>query len=309
MVWGHGWVQDVERLTMRSHSRKELNMKLLVFGQTGQVATELQRLAADAIYLGRGATNLAYPAACAAAVMAYRPDVVINAAAYTAVDRAESEPDTAYIINANAPGAMARTCADLGIPFLHISTDYVFDGSGSVPWQVTDPIAPLGAYGLTKAAGEQAVRDAGGAHAILRTSWVFSAHGNNFVKTMLRLSENRDALSVVEDQIGGPTPAGSIASALLTMARAMVAGQGGGTYHYAGVPAVSWACFARETFAAAGRDIIVTGIPTSEYPTAAVRPLNSRLDCHLLEAQFCITPPDWKTELAHIVRELLSSAP
>jgi dTDP-4-dehydrorhamnose reductase len=232
--------------------------------------------------------------------------VVINAAAYTAVDSAESEPDLAQVINADAPGAMARACAELGIPFLHVSTDYVFDGGGTEPWQVSDPIAPLGVYGRTKAAGEQAVRDAGGTHAILRTSWVFSAHGNNFVKTMLRLSETRDALNVVDDQIGGPTPAGGIAAALLTMAQAMVAGQSGGTYHYAGTPATSWACFARETFTAAGRDVTVTGIPTSEYPTPAARPLNSRLDCTLLETEFGITPPDWKSDLANIVKDLLA---
>jgi dTDP-4-dehydrorhamnose reductase len=231
--------------------------------------------------------------------------VVINAAAYTAVDRAEEDAAVAQTVNADAPGAMARACAQLGIPFLHVSTDYVFDGSGTAPWQVTDPIAPLGVYGRTKAAGEEAVRAAGGAHAILRTSWVFSAHGANFVKTMLRLSETRDALNVVNDQIGGPTPAGGIADALLAMARAMVAGQSGGTFHYAGVPSVSWEGFAREIFAAAGRTVDVTGIPTTDYPTPAKRPLNSRLDCSLLDTEFNITPPDWKADLANIVSELI----
>lgn len=278
-------------------------MKPLVFGSTGQVATELAARA-DITALSRTQADLGDPAACAAAIRAHAPDVVINAAAYTAVDRAESEPALAHTVNADAPGAMARACAELGIPFLHISTDYVFDGSGTAPWQVDDPIAPLGVYGRTKAAGEQAVRAAGGAHAILRTSWVFSAHGTNFVKTMLRLSETRDALNVVEDQIGGPTPAGGIADALLVMARAMVQGQRGGTYHYAGAPSTSWACFARETFAAAGRSVTVTGIPTSDYPTPAKRPLNSRLDCSLLETEFGITPPDWKTDLAKIVSEI-----
>ena len=278
-------------------------MKPLVFGSTGQVATELAARA-DITALSRTQADLGDPAACAAAIRAHAPDVVINAAAYTAVDRAESEPALAHTVNADAPGTMARACAELGIPFLHISTDYVFDGSGTAPWQVDDPIAPLGVYGRTKAAGEQAVRAAGGAHAILRTSWVFSAHGTNFVKTMLRLSETRDALNVVEDQIGGPTPAGGIADALLVMARAMVQGQRGGTYHYAGAPSTSWACFARETFAAAGRSVTVTGIPTSDYPTPAKRPLNSRLDCSLLETEFGITPPDWKTDLAKIVSEI-----
>lgn len=277
---------------------------ILVFGKTGQVATELQ-LQADVTALDRHAADLSDPASCAAAIREHRPDVVINAAAYTAVDRAEEEPDLAQVINAQAPAAMAQACADLGIPFLHVSTDYVFDGSGTDPWQVNDPIAPLSVYGRTKAAGEEAVREAGGAYAILRTSWVFSAHGNNFVKTMLRLSETRDALSVVDDQIGGPTPAAGIAAALLDMARAMRTGQSGGTYHYAGTPSTSWKCFARETFAAAGRKVDVTGIPTCDYPTPATRPLNSRLDCSALESDFGISPPIWKANLAQIVRKLL----
>ena len=277
---------------------------ILVFGKTGQVATELQ-LQADVTALDRHAADLSDPASCAAAIREHRPDVVINAAAYTAVDRAEEEPDLAQMINAQAPAAMAQACADLGIPFLHVSTDYVFDGSGTDPWQVNDPIAPLSVYGRTKAAGEEAVREAGGAYAILRTSWVFSAHGNNFVKAMLRLSETRDALSVVDDQIGGPTPAAGIAAALLDMARAMRTGQSGGTYHYAGTPSTSWKCFARETFAAAGRKVDVTGIPTYDYPTPATRPLNSRLDCSALESDFGISPPIWKANLAQIVRKLL----
>ncbi|UWR35839.1 dTDP-4-dehydrorhamnose reductase (plasmid) [Sulfitobacter sp. W027] len=277
---------------------------ILVFGKTGQIATELQ-LQADVTALDRHAADLSDPASCAAAIREHRPDVVINAAAYTAVDRAEEEPDLAQMINAQAPAAMAQACADLGIPFLHVSTDYVFDGSGTDPWQVNDPIAPLSVYGRTKAAGEEAVREAGGAYAILRTSWVFSAHGNNFVKTMLRLSETRDALSVVDDQIGGPTPAAGIAAALLDMARAMRTGQSGGTYHYAGTPSTSWKCFARETFAAAGRKVDVTGIPTCDYPTPATRPLNSRLDCSALESDFGISPPIWKANLAQIVRKLL----
>lgn len=278
-------------------------MSILVFGRTGQVAHALQQRA-EVTALDRAAADLSDPAACAAAIHAHRAHVVINAAAYTAVDRAEEEPELAQTINADSPTAMAQACADLDIPFLHISTDYVFEGSGTAPWKVDDPIAPLGVYGATKAAGEAGVRAAGGRHAILRTSWVFSAHGVNFVKTMLRLSETRDALNVVDDQIGGPTPAGGIADALLIMAQALQDGHGGGTYHYAGAPAVSWACFARETFAAAGRDVTVTGIPSSDYPTPATRPLNSRLDCSLLETEFGVTPNDWKTSLRHIVSEL-----
>ncbi len=278
-------------------------MTILVFGKTGQVATELQARA-DVTALGRDQADLNDPAACAAAIRAHAPDAVINAAAYTAVDRAEEDEALATVINGTAPGAMARECAALGIPFLHVSTDYVFAGDGTAPWKPTDPVAPLGAYGRTKLAGERAVASAGGNYAILRTSWVFSAHGSNFVKTMLRLSETRDALNVVDDQIGGPTPAGAIAEALLTMARAMMAGQGGGLYHFSGTPDTSWARFARETFACAGRDVAVTGIPTADYPTPAQRPLNSRLDCATLETDFGISRPDWKAALKDIVKEV-----
>ncbi|MGD9861970.1 MAG: dTDP-4-dehydrorhamnose reductase [Pseudodonghicola sp.] len=278
--------------------------ELLVFGQTGQVATELQRLAPQARFLSRAEADLSDPAACAAAIRAHSPAAVINAAAYTAVDRAEAEEALATTINGAAPAAMAAACAELGIPFLHISTDYVFDGSGTAPWTVGDAVAPLNAYGRSKLAGEEGVRAAGGLHAILRTSWVVSSHGNNFVKTMLRLSETRDTLNIVDDQIGGPTPAADIAAALLRMAAALRAGQAGGTYHYGGVPAVSWKDFACEIFAQAGRRVTVGGIPSSDYPTPARRPLNSRLDCSGLKRDFDIDPPDWKAGLAHILKEL-----
>jgi dTDP-4-dehydrorhamnose reductase len=278
-------------------------MKILVFGRTGQVATEIQRLA-EVTALGREVADLAQPEVCAAAIRHHAPDLVINAAAYTAVDRAEAEEELACAINGAAPGAMARACADLGIPFCHVSTDYVFDGSGTAPRAPSDPVAPCNAYGRSKLAGEEAVRAAGGQSAILRTSWVFSAHGGNFVKTMLRLSETRDALTVVEDQIGGPTPAADIAAALLTMGRAMVAGHAGGLYHFSGAPDASWADFAREIFAQAGRATVVTGIPTSAYPTPAMRPRNSRLDCRRLEAEFGIGRPDWRAGLSRVLKEL-----
>ncbi|UOA20480.1 dTDP-4-dehydrorhamnose reductase (plasmid) [Sulfitobacter indolifex] len=279
-------------------------MSLLVFGSTGQLAVALRKRSDDARFLDRAAADLADPEACAAVIRATRPSAVINAAAYTAVDRAEEDEALATRINAEAPGAMARACAELEIPFLHVSTDYVFDGSGQSPWRPDDPIAPINAYGRSKAAGEAAVRAAGGSHAILRTSWVFSATGKNFVTTMLQLSERRDALKVVDDQIGGPTPALSIAETLLQMAGAMKAGQAGGTYHYAGAPATSWKCFARETFTTADRAVDVAGIPTSSYPTPAKRPLNSRLDCSTLQKDFGISPPDWRLALRDIVKEL-----
>lgn len=279
-------------------------MRALVFGKTGQVATELQRLLPGACFLGREAADLADPAACAAAIRASDAAVVINAAAWTAVDKAEAEEAAARVVNGAAPAAMARAAADRGLPFLHISTDYVFSGLGSAPWVETDPVAPQNAYGRSKLAGEQGVQAAGGNSAILRTSWVFSAHGANFVKTMLRLSESRDALSVVEDQIGGPTPAADIAAALVTMARQMIAGQPGGTYHFGGSPWVSWADFAREIFALSGRKVTVTGIPTAAYPTPALRPLNSRMDCAALARDFGIAPPDWKVGLSRVLKEL-----
>ncbi|MGB1033575.1 MAG: dTDP-4-dehydrorhamnose reductase [Primorskyibacter sp.] len=279
---------------------------ILVFGRTGQVATELARRAGGATFLGRDVADLTDPDACAAAIHAHRPRVVINAAAWTAVDKAEDEEATAQVVNGDAPAAMARACAALDIPFLHISTDYVFDGSGTVPWSEDDLVAPLGAYGRTKLAGEQGVRAAGGRHVILRTSWVFSAHGANFVKTMLRLSETRDALNIVEDQIGGPTPAADIAATLLAMAEAMQNGSdlGWGTYHYGGAPAASWADFAREIFAGANREVAVTGIPSSAFPTPAARPLNSRMAGAKLQRDFGIAPPDWRAGLRDVLADL-----
>ena len=279
-------------------------MKLLIFGATGQVARELRRLAPQAEYLGRDRADLSDPAACAAAIHAARPQAVINAAAWTAVDRAETEEAAALLVNGAAPAAMAGACAELGIPLVHISTDYVFDGSGDAPFAPDHPTAPLGAYGRTKLAGEQGVRAAGGPHAILRTSWVFSAHGTNFVKTMLRLGAERDSLNVVADQIGGPTPAAEIAQACLTIAVRLQANPGlSGTYHFAGAPDLSWADFAREIMAQAGLACTVTDIPTSAFPTPARRPANSRLDCSGLVV-FGLARPDWRGAVTDILTDL-----
>lgn len=280
-------------------------MSLLVFGKTGQVATEIARRAPHALCLGRDMVDLADPVECASAIVSHAPRAVINAAAYTAVDRAEDEEPQATRINAEAPAAMARACATLGIPLVHISTDYVFDGSGDAPRAVQAPTAPLNAYGRSKLAGEAAIRATGAAHAILRTSWVFSAHGNNFLKTMLRLSDARDALTIVNDQIGGPTPAGYIAEACLTIADHLSADPTlTGTYHFSGIPDVSWQGFAEAIFAAAGRHVTVTGIPTADYPTSAARPLNSRLDCRTTETAFGLTRPDWRAALPDILTEI-----
>ena len=278
---------------------------LLVFGRSGQVATELGRLAPDARFLGRDVADLTDAAACAALIRDSGCAAVINAAAHTAVDRAESEPDLARAINAAAPAAMAAACAALGVPFVHISTDYVFDGAGDRPRVETDPTGPLGVYGATKLAGEQGIAAAGGQWAVLRTSWVFSAHGANFVKTMLRLGAEREELRVVADQHGGPTPAADIAAACLTMVRAMQADAScGGIYHFSGAPDTTWAGFAREIMAQAGLACRIADIASSDYPTPARRPANSRLDCAAIDRDFGIARPDWRAGLAKVLLEL-----
>ena len=280
---------------------------LLVFGRTGQVARELARLAPEARFLGRDEADLSDPDACARAIRESGCQAVINAAAYTAVDRAETEPDLAGQINAAAPAAMASAAAGLGIPFVHISTDYVFDGSGDQPWVETDPTGPLGVYGASKLDGERGIATAGGQWAVLRTSWVFSAHGANFVKTMLRLGAERDELRVVADQHGGPTPAADIASACLTMAQTMRAEPAlGGVYHFSGAADTNWAGFAREIMAQAGLACRVTDIASSDYPTPARRPMNSRLDCSAIRRDFGISRPDWRAGLAQVLLELTS---
>ena len=277
-------------------------MRVLVFGRTGQVARALIQAApeqgAEVVALSRATADLTDPEACAAAIAASTAEVVINAAAYTGVDAAEADADTAHLVNAAAPGAMARACAAKGVPFVHLSTDYVFDGSGSRPWRPQDAPAPLGAYGRSKLAGEEQVALAGGTYVILRTSWVFDGDGKNFLTTMLRLSETRDTLSIVADQVGGPTPALAIARACLSIARTLWAGQkASGIYHFAGRPDVSWAEFARAIFATFDRDVTVTEIPSAEYPTPAARPGNSRLDCTTLDDVFGIVRPRWQDAL------------
>lgn len=290
-------------------------MRLLVFGRTGQLGIELGRALPpgwSAERLGRDdpGGDLTDPAACAEAVRRHAPDAVINAAAHTAVDRAETEEALATTINAEAPGAMARACAAAGIPLLHVSTDYVFSGSGTRPWQPDDAPAPLGAYGRSKLAGEAAVRAAGGQHAILRTSWVFSAQGANFLRTMLRLGAGREVLRVVADQTGGPTPAADLAQALLRMAAQLRADPGlSGTWHFAGAPDASWADFARAIMAEAGLACRIEDITTAEYPTPARRPANSRLDCTSLTRTFGIPRPDWRAGLRQALETLKGPQP
>ena len=278
---------------------------ILVFGKTGQVATELQSLVPDAQFACRADADLTEPAACAALIEKIKPSAVINAAAYTAVDKAEDDEATAALVNGAAPAAMAKACASLDIPFVHISTDYVFDGSGNTPFVTDHPTAPLGAYGRTKRDGENGVRAAGGRFAILRTSWVFSAHGNNFLKTMLRLGTEREVLKIVADQVGGPTPARAIAAACLKIASQLESAPAkSGTYHFSGAPDVSWADFARDIFKQAGLTCEVADIPTIAYPTPAKRPANSRVDCCSTRETFGIERPDWRRDVLTIVNEL-----
>jgi len=280
---------------------------ILVFGKAGQVARELQQLG-TVTALGREEANLSDPQACAETIRNHAPDAVINAAAYTAVDQAEDEEAVATVINGDAPTAMAKACSELGIPFVHISTDYVFEGTGQDPWQPQDQTAPQNAYGRSKLAGETGIADSDGTYAILRTSWVVSAHGANFIKTMLRLSETHHALNIVGDQIGGPTPARDIALACLQIAEQLIHDPSkSGTYHFSGTPNISWAGFAREIFDQAGKSVAVTPIPTTDYPTPAQRPLNSRMDCTATKRAFGIERPDWVTGLKTILDDLEAS--
>ena len=282
-------------------------MKIAAFGKTGQVGTEMERRVPDGVSLeviGRDRADFLLPDVLYDIVTRLDADVIVNAAAYTAVDRAETDPATAKIVNDTAVRSMAAACKAAGKPLVHVSTDYVFDGSGDTPRDPDAPTGPLGVYGKTKLAGEEAIREIGLPHAILRTSWVFSAHGGNFVKTMHRLGGERDRLTIVADQVGGPTPAADIADALFIVARAMAKGHAGGTYHFSGAPDVSWADFAREIFRQTRQKVEVADIPTSDYPTPATRPMNSRLDCESLARDFGIARPDWRQGLAEVLKEL-----
>lgn len=282
-------------------------MRLLVFGQTGQVARELERAVPEgwsARFLAREEADLADPEACAEIVGEHAPHAVINAAAYTAVDRAEDEPELAYLVNGEAPGAIARAAASIGVPLLHVSTDYVFDSHGDVPFEPGDEPMPLGAYGRSKLLGERRIAEAGGNWLVLRTSWIFSAHGSNFVRTMLRLGAERETLRVVNDQIGGPTSASSIAQALLACATRMHDGQRGGLYRFAGKPLVSWAGFAAAVMEEARLDCRIEPTASKDYPTPAARPINSRLDCAATEHDFDVARPGWREDLTDVIKEL-----
>lgn len=283
-------------------------MKIAVFGKSGQVATELQRRTPEGTELtviGRDAADFSNPSQVADIASGLKVDAVINAVAYTAVDKAEEETELANLVNGHSVAALAKACAKTKTPLVHISTDYVFEGSGASPWNPDDPTNPNGAYGQSKLTGEDAIRaEANLAYVILRTSWVFSANGNNFLKTMLKFGAKRPELKVVSDQIGGPTPAAGIADTCFSIAGQLVGGKIGGTYHFSGAPDVSWANFACEIMTQANLTAKITPIPTSEWPTPAERPLNSRMDCTSLFLDFGIARPDWRIGLADVLKDL-----
>ncbi|PFG21622.1 dTDP-4-dehydrorhamnose reductase [Pseudomonas lurida] len=281
-------------------------MRILIIGQHGQVSRELQRHLqglGELIVLGRDQLDLANPDQIRQQVRAHRPDLIINAAAHTAVDQAQSEPEVAFAINATAPGVLAEEAKALGIPLIHYSTDYVFDGSKPAPYTEADTPNPLGVYGQSKLAGEQAIAAVGGEHLILRTSWVYSSHGKNFLLTMQRLLQEKPQMRIVADQIGAPTWAGSIASSTRTLIERWQAGEPGewGVYHLTAGGETSWFGFAQ----AIGEHLRQQGkacadlepIPSSAYPTPAKRPLNSRLDCTRLQQQWHVSQPHWQDAL------------
>lgn len=281
-------------------------MKILVSGHNGQVAQALQRALTDlgqVQMLGRDQLDLAHPERIAERVRALAPDLIINAAAHTAVDQAENEPELAFAINAEAPGVFAEEAARLGIPLIHYSTDYVFDGSKATPYTEDDAPNPLGVYGRSKLAGEQAIAAVGAEHLILRTSWVYSRHGRNFLLTMQRLLQEKPELRVVADQIGAPTWAGTIAASTRQLIERWQAGQAGewGTYNLTAQGETSWFGFAQaiaEHLENSGKPCAtLLPIPSSEYPTPARRPLNSRLDCSRLQRQWQVSQPDWRQAL------------
>lgn len=289
----------------------------VIGGSNGQLARSLSEAADGACsvnLLGRPQFNLDDPAALTGLLRDLAPQIVVNAAAYTAVDRAESEPDAAFRINRDGAAAVARACAALGLPLVHVSTDYVFDGSGDRPWREDDACAPTGVYGRSKLEGEQAVLAVLPAAVILRTAWVHSPFGGNFVKTMLRLAGERDRLRVVADQRGCPTYAPDLAAAILALAQRRVAAPDdpalGGIFHLAGSGATSWFDLAAEVMALSARlggpHRPVDPIATADYPTPARRPANSVLDCRRIKAAYDIRLPDWQDGVARCVARLLA---
>ncbi len=296
-------------------------MNILLFGKNGQVGWELQRslsVLGTVTALDFDSTehcgDFANPAGVAETVRALRPDVIVNAAAHTAVDKAESESEFARTLNATTPGAIAQEAAKLGAWLVHYSTDYVFDGSGSLPWMETDVPAPLSVYGRTKLEGEQLIAESGAKHLILRTSWVYAARGGNFAKTMLRLAQERERLTVIDDQWGAPTGADLLADVTAHAIRHLQQRpQDGGVYHCVAAGETNWHLYAKEILSLAVqaqpaielRAIEVAPVPTSAFPTPAARPHNSRLNTTRLQTTFGLQLPHWRDGVARMLTEIL----
>lgn len=299
-------------------------MKILLLGKNGQVGWELQRslaplgevVALDFDSPGPLTADFSQPESLAATVRAVAPQIIVNAAAHTAVDRCESEPEFARTLNATSPAVLAREAAALGAWLMHYSTDYVFDGSGDTPWSETSPTGPLSVYGATKLEGEAAIRASGCNHLILRTSWVYAARGGNFAKTMLKLARERDRLTVIDDQIGSPTGADLLADITAHALRAAVLRPGlAGIYHAVAQGETSWHGYARhviEFARAAGQPIKVApeaicAVPTSAFPTPAKRPGNSRMNTRKLRDTFGLTLPAWQSGVERMLTEVLGN--
>lgn len=293
-------------------------MRLVVTGREGQVVRSLLERACgqdsmEILALGRPDLDLAEPASIASAIEGARPDVVISAAAYTAVDKAEDEPERAFAVNEKGAGAVAEAAWKAGAPVIHLSTDYVFSGDHDGPYSETMPTGPRGVYGASKLAGEAAVAAANPDHVILRTAWVYSPFGRNFVKTMLALAETRDQVNVVDDQCGNPTSAHDIADAILAVVARWRSGgrRPRGVYHFAGAGDTTWCGFARYVFEVSrgldGPFADVKAITTDQFPTRAVRPKNSRLDCSRFAADFGVSAPAWRDSTQQVVRRLLAA--
>ncbi|GAA3786592.1 dTDP-4-dehydrorhamnose reductase [Qipengyuania pelagi] len=291
--------------------------EILLTGARGQLGTELQRATwpsdVTLVAIDRNDLDLTDTAAIAARVAARDWAAIINGAAYTAVDQSESDPAIAWAVNATAPAAFGKACAEAGIPLVQVSTDYVFAGDKQGAWEVDDAPGPVSVYGASKLGGEMAVCASGARHAVVRTAWVVSAHGSNFVKTMLRVAAANPTLRVVADQRGAPTSAADLASALQTITLRLIEDTSAptGTFHFSNAGETTWADFAKEIFRQSARRggavAEVESITTAEYPTPARRPANSLLSHRAIETAFGITPRDWKAALADILDELIGA--